>query len=1203
MKPIDLETAESLIDYGGIDNAVETSFAEEQLRGSVVAFNMLARNRVAYLADEVGLGKTFVALGVMAMLRHFQPDARILVIAPRENLQRKWIKERENFIRHNWRVHDGRVKSLDDLPARSAVFCPALRDWLREMTIDDQRDVFLRLPSFSLALVDADSRRKVRSQIQSSLAWIDRSDLPIRTYEGFLESLGRTLNDWLPEIDLLVVDEAHNLKQGVPRGSGGTVRNRLLASVFGSPTLPSEDGRPRRRLVRRVLLLSATPFESDYRAIQNQFDLFGRGDARLHAPGAESVRRLTELTREEETPGAHRELVSRLMLRRIASLRVAGETWTKNMYRREWRRGGYTVHDQPIEISDARQRLVIGLMQKKVSEVLQDESFGNRFQIGMLSSFESFLETVALRRRRIEEARAAADDTKTTADEPATFEGDQDASQVERKGIDTDALADVVLSHRDRFDRGLPHPKLDTTAEALGDVFRTGEKALVFVRRVATVRELGDKLAQLADEWLYRRMIAMLPDLTVEIDRRFASYRNERRRSDETHGANLVESAPVSEPADVEEELTAYLDDDEGGLDSFFAWFFRGKGPEGILSGAAFQKNRLSGIGSVYSTLFEDDWVGWLLGRPTDVVDAFAGALGRSRGDAIDRVRRRSWARFRGRTKRERGYPRLQVFEAYQFAALQMLSELEGELAQRAGQVLHDRFPGSESSHEPMPDGYPGIEVGLGVRTVFTELEKRTALRQCLWPEEAYDDFRRTFRRRETRRELFSAMARLGAPYVDLYLLAMRHAGSFELGPSDATRDRSGELIDDWLDLLEAHVHEPGFHGYHELEAAAATFDTILAVNFHEAPAIELWSLAKLFSATLQKQTPIGGMAGKVNHRLVRQFRMPGFPLVLVTTDVLQEGEDLHTFCRRVIHYGISWTPSAMEQRTGRVDRIGSLAQRELDLLDEVPDDQKKIQVHFPHLRDTVEVFQVRRVLRRMSRFLHLIHENETTPESRESHIDVGHEVAREEAEDDLAPVLVPLRSAFPVQDAWLLDGSGPHPIARLDEPALARHLAHLWSEFQARFDCDPVRTGAKWRYEGVLWFDEQQRPLRRGDQGARARHQHFKIRLHPGRVEAGLYLECESEIGEVDPTRDDVVEQLDELQRTFGLAKLALKPVGRGRSWLASVARSILFDPSLTQYEEFERLVHRVVGNADRFERQLLGVDADLTEEGSDDA
>ena len=68
--------------------------------------------------------------------------------------------------------------------------------------------------------------------------------------------------------------------------------------------------------------------------------------------------------------------------------------------------------------------------------------------------------------------------------------------------------------------------------------------------------------------------------------------------------------------------------------------------------------------------------------------------------------------------------------------------------------------------------------------------------------------------------------------------------------------------------------------------------------------------------------------AGQPN--TVRQFRLPGYPFVLVTTDLLQEGEDLHTFCDCVYHYGISWTPSAMEQRTGRIDRVRSLTERRL---------------------------------------------------------------------------------------------------------------------------------------------------------------------------------------------------------------------------------------------------------------------------------
>ena len=51
-----------------------------------------------------------------------------------------------------------------------------------------------------------------------------------------------------------------------------------------------------------------------------------------------------------------------------------------------------------------------------------------------------------------------------------------------------------MSSYRRRFGKSLPHPKLDTTADAFASAFETGEKTLVFVRRVRTVDELASKV-------------------------------------------------------------------------------------------------------------------------------------------------------------------------------------------------------------------------------------------------------------------------------------------------------------------------------------------------------------------------------------------------------------------------------------------------------------------------------------------------------------------------------------------------------------------------------------------------------------------------------------------------------------------------------------------------------------------------------------
>lgn len=57
-------------------------------------------------------------------------------------------------------------------------------------------------------------------------------------------------------------------------------------------------------------------------------------------------------------------------------------------------------------------------------------------------------------------------------------------------------------------------------------------------------------------------------------------------------------------------------------------------------------------------------------------------------------------------------------------------------------------------------------------------------------------------------------------------------------------------------------------------------------------------------------------------------FNTPFYPEILVASSVLAEGVDLHLDCRHVIHHDLSWNPSLLEQRTGRVDRIGSKAER-----------------------------------------------------------------------------------------------------------------------------------------------------------------------------------------------------------------------------------------------------------------------------------
>lgn len=56
--------------------------------------------------------------------------------------------------------------------------------------------------------------------------------------------------------------------------------------------------------------------------------------------------------------------------------------------------------------------------------------------------------------------------------------------------------------------------------------------------------------------------------------------------------------------------------------------------------------------------------------------------------------------------------------------------------------------------------------------------------------------------------------------------------------------------------------------------------------------------------------------------RQVARFRDPDGPAILVSTEVGGEGRNFQ-FCHHLINYDLAWSPAAIEQRIGRLDRIG----------------------------------------------------------------------------------------------------------------------------------------------------------------------------------------------------------------------------------------------------------------------------------------
>ena len=143
--------------------------------------------------------------------------------------------------------------------------------------------------------------------------------------------------------------------------------------------------------------------------------------------------------------------------------------------------------------------------------------------------------------------------------------------------------------------------------------------------------------------------------------------------------------------------------------------------------------------------------------------------------------------------------------------------------------------------------------------------------------------------------------------------------------PSARPRVDDDAADENWTSLIHRRYEAPPAAG----ESARARFDAYLetlqkAIGLNEQ--IAIYDEASRNRDVVTRVT--GSVANSERDRLFIGFNTPLVPEILIVTTVGQEGIDLHRECRHVIHHDLPWNPATLEQRTGRVDRIGSKTER-----------------------------------------------------------------------------------------------------------------------------------------------------------------------------------------------------------------------------------------------------------------------------------
>ncbi|MDE0032287.1 MAG: DEAD/DEAH box helicase [Deltaproteobacteria bacterium] len=130
---------------------------------------------------------------------------------------------------------------------------------------------------------------------------------------------------------------------------------------------------------------------------------------------------------------------------------------------------------------------------------------------------------------------------------------------------------------------------------------------------------------------------------------------------------------------------------------------------------------------------------------------------------------------------------------------------------------------------------------------------------------------------------------------------------------------------DDWTRLIHRRYQISPTGGESARERFEAYLETLQK-------AVDLEEQTDAYDEASRNRDVVTHVTGSVPNserdRLFTGFNTPLVPEVLIVTTVGQEGIDLHRECRHVVHHDLPWNPATLEQRTGRIDRIGSKTER-----------------------------------------------------------------------------------------------------------------------------------------------------------------------------------------------------------------------------------------------------------------------------------
>ena len=878
-----------------LSKKTDSKTASLQTKTCAALINMLENSLGMILGDDVGMGKTYVAIATAAYYLTMNPEKIIIIITPSWQLNAKWYKELHKFLEVNLinknypfssndiqTIERGTSSYIHEIKEKSKaakiIIIPI--NVFVSMGWKNEKSFFLSC-WFKHRRLWGTTREKVlkalggNENIKSPTdfydigisyedideSWyenLDKANISGRRiddntvryiWEELKELRYKAINSVLTDASLLILDEAHNMK------NENTVRRQSLERVIYNK-------------FDKAIFLTATPFQLSVSELKSVMRLFeaGKSPAELKQKFNQNInsmfaemQKYIALTNEfQRFVSGLTEADNFLLEKMICGENVVGINVdiedTYKLY--------LSVYEQKVKLENVMKNVIIRNVKKK--DKYRNEVIGalNSDERTGIPLFNDSLIPFAMAEKAIFELMKRGDQT-FIANAKQTFTSSY-SSSVNSSLYKLEDLPSLNVLKKMGIEK-LDHPKINSVVDEVVENLKNGNKTLIFCNRIKTVEELEKRISEHLDK----------------------NYNKDIRR--------------------------LFKDNSEKSFENYYKRFYN--------------KNDISWI------LLQESYINSILIPVIKLCGGKSNILPKAKviQDSVERL----YLRYNRTVKANYMYLK-RIVEHLVFK--DVLSKLRWEkvvydfskgLFDTVNNILNETYieNGIFLINDDLADDKFNDADDNEMRNISIGVINKIITFSGLW--DRYSDKLNMLKPSE-RYNLVSAM--IGFLRVDKrFLIELRSNMVKYPNKSDSFclnktfRKRS---ILDWESAYGRFIDK-----YISTESETARKEMILGLKS---------------TKIVDKCT--GETTNERREKIMAGFNTPFNPKVLIATSTMSEGIDLQEECKRVIHYDLEWNPASLEQRVGRIDRINSLISK-LKLTDE----KETIDVFYPYIKNTID--------------------------------------------------------------------------------------------------------------------------------------------------------------------------------------------------------------------------------------------------------